>query len=547
MRKTFLGLIAVPALVAAQVQMPPRVGVGVIKRELTLAQAIEMALRNNLDIQIEKTGVSSAVEARRGARGWLDPRLRWSPGIEDRTTPTSSPLMGTGGKLVEKNFSQNFYFDQRLPWAGAALNLSFENYRQSTTNPFVTLTPYLVSRLGATLVVPLMRNREIDRERANLRIAAAQVDLAGDQVELKVIDVIARVEEAYWNLVAARQGVEVASEAVNLAREQLARTRRMIESGTLAPVEIAAAEAELERRVDTWYAAISQVTQVENALKLLITSSRDEPLWNDEIVPVDTRTLEAPDIEDLRAAVNRALAARVELRALARQRETTEIQKTLAQNQTKPEVNLMAGYVSSGLAGEVSLRENPFAEISQVQVARLNELSRLAGLPPLPAVSFGGVPANQIGGYGSVLDGVFRGRYPTAFAGLQVNFTGRNRMAEAQLAQAAIAGRRLELERSRMELLIEAQVRNAFQAIQSARQRIAAAEASARAAEEKLASEIRLFQTGESTNFLVLTRQNELADSKQRLVAARLEFNKAVARAQQALGATLEHYNIRID
>jgi outer membrane protein TolC len=547
MLRTFFGFLGTALLLAGQVATPPRVGVGVLKRELALGEAIEMALRNNLEIQIEKTGVSTAVEGGKGARGYLDPRLRWSPLLEDRTTPTSSPLMGTDGKLVEKVLSQNFYFDQRLPWAGASLGLAFENNRQSTTNPFVTLTPYLVSRLGATLTIPLFRNREIDRERANLRIAATQVDLAGDQVELRVIDVIGRVEEAYWNLVAARQSVEVASDSVNLAREQLARTRRMIDSGTLAPVEIAAAEAELERRVDTWYAAIGQVTQVENALKLLVAGSREEPLWNDEIVPAETRTLEPPATDDVRAAVGRALGARVELRQLARQRQTNEIQTHLAQNQTRPELNLIAGYSSSGLAGEVSVRDNPFSQISELQVARLNELSRLAGLQPLPPFSFGGAPADQVGGYGSVLDGVFRARYPTAFAGLQFNFTARNRAAEAQFAQTAIASRRLHLERAHAEQLIEVQVRNAFQSIETARQRIAAAEASARAAQEKLASEIRLFQTGESTNFLVLTRQNELADSRQRVVAARLEFNKAVARSHHALGDTLEHYRITLD
>lgn len=547
MPRTVLIFLVFVWQVAAQPAAPPRVGVGVLQRELSLAQAVERALRHNLEVQIEKTGVSAAVESRRGARGYLDPRFRWAPHVEDRTTPTSSPLMGTDGKLVEKVLTQNFYFDQRLPWAGASLSLAFENNRQTTTNPFVTLTPYLVSRLGATLTVPLTRNRRIDRERANLRIAATQVDLAGDQVELRVIDVIARVEEAYWNLVAARQNVEVAADAVNLAREQLARTRRMIDSGTLAPVELAAAEAELERRVDTWYAAISQVTQTENALKVLLTDNREDPLWNDEIIPTDIGTLEAPATDDLRAAVSRALAARVELRQLARQQQTNHVQAELAQNQTRPELNLIAGYYSSGLAGEVSLRDNPFSRVSEAQVARLNELSRLAGLAPLPPVSFGGVVPDQIGGYGSVLGGVFRARYPTAFAGLEFNFTGRNRAAESQLAQTAITARRLELERSRLELLIEAQVRNAFQAIQSASQRIAAAEASARAAQEKLASEIRLFQTGESTNFMVLTRQNELADSRLRVVAARLEFNKAVARAQQALGATLEHYNIRVE
>jgi len=85
-----------------------------------------------------------------------------------------------------------------------------------------------------------------------------------------------------------------------------------------------------------------------------------------------------------------------------------------------------------------------------------------------------------------------------------------------------------------------------LQALQTARQRIAAAEASARAAKEKLDSEVRLFQSGESTNFLVLTRQNEYADSRRREVVARLDANKAVARLRQALGNTLEAHHITL-
>ena len=91
-----------------------------------------------------------------------------------------------------------------------------------------------------------------------------------------------------------------------------------------------------------------------------------------------------------------------------------------------------------------------------------------------------------------------------------------------------------------------AQVRNALQALQTARQRIAAAEASARAAGEKLQSELRLFQTGESTNFLVLTRQNEYADARHRALAARLDYNKSVARSEQALGKTLEAHGVSL-
>ena len=93
---------------------------------------------------------------------------------------------------------------------------------------------------------------------------------------------------------------------------------------------------------------------------------------------------------------------------------------------------------------------------------------------------------------------------------------------------------------------MEAQVRNALQSISTSEQRVSAAEASAKAAKEKLDSETRLFQTGESTNFFVLTRQNELSDSRRRVVLATLELNKAVARLQLALGKTLQSHSITL-
>jgi outer membrane protein TolC len=104
----------------------------------------------------------------------------------------------------------------------------------------------------------------------------------------------------------------------------------------------------------------------------------------------------------------------------------------------------------------------------------------------------------------------------------------------------------LQLERTRWEQAIEQQVRNGLQSMQTARQRIASADASEQAAKEKLDSETRLFQTGESTNFFVLTRQNEYLDARRRAVVARLELNKASARLEQALGVTLSANQIQV-
>ena len=396
-----------------------------------------------------------------------------------------------------------------------------------------------------TFTQPLLRNRQIDSGRAELKIRRKQVDISETDFELKAIDVVTRVEQAYWDLVAARQDAQVKSETVELAREQLARNRRMVEAGSLAPVEISASQAELERRMDSWYAALGVITEAENALKALMAADRKDPMWNDEIVPAEESTVAPPEAGDVSAAVARALAARPELKRIDSQREVTDIQKQQNADQLKPQVNLVAGYGHTGLGGTITQTQNPISSSFAPVFDRINALSAQAGLPPV-AVGSTGVPDILVGSYGTTLSNLFGARYQTFQAGVAFDFTFRNQTAEANLAQSTIAERRLKLQRAQAEQVVQAQVRNALQALETSRQRITAAEASARAANEKLESETRLFQTGESTNFLVLTRQNEYADSRHRLLVARLDYNKAIARLEQALGSTLGAHGISL-
>ncbi|MBM3810145.1 MAG: TolC family protein [Acidimicrobiia bacterium] len=527
-------------------QAPPRVGVGITETKLTLHQALESALKSNLEIEIQRTTLATANEAAKAARGAFDPLFRWQPSLESRTIPTASPLLGAEGKLVERVAVQNVQISQRLPWHGATLVAGFDNSRQSTTNPFSGLTPFYNSRLLLQFQQPLLRNRKTDASRAEIQIRSRNTDISRTELELKVIDVVTRTETAYWDLVAARQDVEVKADGMQWAREQLDRTRRMIESGTLAAVELAAAEAELERRADSFHAAVGTLTEVENGLKLLIASERSQDIWTDAIVPVEERTAGTTGAEELAEATRLALGKRPELRQLDLLDQNNGTQKKLASDQMKPQLNLVGSYINSGLAGAVQPTENPFAESSLATAARLNELSRLNGLAPLSPVNFGGVPPGLLGGYGSALSNLFGGSFPAVQLGVSMEWNMRNRTAESTLSQAVISERRLRLQRTQLEQVIAAQVRNSLQALATARQRIIAAEASARAAQEKLDSEVRLFQNGESTNFLVLTRQNELSDSRRRVVVSRLEFNKAVARLRQASGTTLEAHSLQV-
>ncbi len=547
--KKYLALLsfATASLMAGQIQGPPRIGVGILQVKLGLREAIDTALKNNLEIEIERQNRAGSYQGVKAAEGYFDPVLRFQPTIEKATTPTGSVLQAADGRLVNRSFGQNFYFRQPLPWWGTSFHADFENGRLSTNNPFSGLNPYVTSRLFVGFTQPVLRDRLIDGPRAEIKISQKQAQLSDVDFKLKVIDVVTRVEQAYWDLVAARQDAQVKGDAVEWGREQLARSQRMIESGTLAPVELSAAEAELERRLDTYIESVGVVTQAENALKVMLAPARDADIWNDEIIPTDDRTASAPAADELRSLVNRAIEHRPELEAVALRQQVNDVQKKLAVDQTKPQLNLTAGYISSGLGGTTSTSPNPFSSSNTALYSRINELSVAAGLPPVSAPSFGGLPPTLVGGYGTALSNLFAGSFQTLQAGLTLDFNIRNRRAEAGLSQAAIGERRLKLEKARTEQLIEAQVRNSLQSIETARQRIVAAEASARAAKEKLESETRLFQTGESTNFLVLTRQNEYSDSRRRAVVANLEYNRAVSRLEQAIGRTLESWQIRLN
>ena len=538
--------VTVALLLAADELPTERVGVSGAQTKLTLAEAVELALKNNLEIEIERTNPELARLAVKGALGAFDPTIHLQPMFEDRKTPTSSSLQGVNGLLAERAFTGNAGLQWKTPFQGSQFGVSFENNRQTTNSPFAGLTPFYNSRLLFSFTQPLLRNRVIDRERNELRIRRKNFDISELDFRLRVIDVVSRVEQAYWDLVAARQDVTVTHDAVDLAAEQYARNQRMIDSGSLAPVELSASKAELERRRDAYFASLGVVTEIENNLKSLLTPNRGAGLWSEQIIPLDLKSPAPLPGTDVKAAVELALAQRSELKQMMLRQESNVFDQQLALDQTKPQLNLVANYANSGLAGTVNTAPNPFSASLNPLYDRLNQLSAAAGLPPVVVSASGGLPGSVIGGIGTTLGSVFGGNYQSVSVGVAFDFTFRNRTAQAVAAQTMVTGKRLKLEESRWEQGVEAQVRNALQSLQTSRQRISAAEASEAAAKEKVESETRLFQTGESTNFLVLTRQNEYLDARRRTVVARLEANRATARLEQALGSTLATYQIQL-
>ncbi len=548
MRRVSVLLVLAAAVASAGdgVTAPRRLGAGAVERRLTLRAAVEIAIRSNLDVAIERTNVDTADQALRGARGSFDPVMRWQSQAADSNTPSPSILQGPDGILTQHSAGQTLGWHQKTPWNGLTVDAEFDANRTTSANPYVSLSPFYTTDLAVTVTQPLLRGRAVDSERALIKIRRHDRAASAAELEARAMDVASRVEQAYWDLVAARRVVEVDLEAADLAKTQLEQNRRMIAAGTLPPVELPAAEAELESRLDDLYRGTGQVTETEDVLKTLLARDRQDPLWDEEIVPVEGRSADLPAVIELAEAEAEALTRRPELKQLDANQAANDVVNRQNADLMKPRVDLVAGYTLAGLAGHIRAGD-PFTDALTPLYGRVDALSAAAGLPAVAVPAGTTLPASVAGGLGGSLNSLFRGNYQTVQVGVSLDLTVHNRAAEANLAEAAIASKRLRLMRVRAEQSIEAQVRDSLQALDTARQRMRAAEASARASSDKLASETRLFAAGGTTNFLVLTRQNEYSAARRRVVDAEASLGKAVSRYHATVGSTLAAWGMTVE
>ncbi len=524
-------------------QSEARVGVNPSKRvTLTLRDAMTMALENNRDIEVERLNVQMNEFDLRGAQGFYDPNLATTLYYDHRAIPATSIF--ASGKT--DNVIGSATFTQRTPWQGSSITGFFDNNRATTDNPFVSLNPQYTTNLSFTFTQPILRNRTIDSGRRQIRIAKKRLDISDSQFRQRAIEIIAQIQRAYWDLVFARRDQEIKQESVDLANTQLEHNERLVEAGTLAKSDIISARVELERRKDEAEAAVDAIQRAENALKALMAQVGDGEIWQSELVPVEQPQIEPGASLPLEDALRLAAQNRPEMEQYRLRGELNKIDSEYLRNQTKPQVDFFVTYGAAGLAGPLRATENPINASNAILYGRINQLSALAGLPPLPIANTGGTPDSLIGGYGQSLANLFKNDFRSWRFGLNINLPLRNRTAEANLGRSLAEGKQIEAQRQKTEQLIEVEVRNALQAVETARKRVDAAKNSRDNAELQYQSEQRKFDAGQSTNFFVLDRQNALSSARGRELRALTDYTKAVAELQRALSTTLSSNNVEV-
>ncbi|HEX8634870.1 MAG TPA: TolC family protein [Pyrinomonadaceae bacterium] len=526
-----------------------RVGVNMAEqRPLALREAIELALQNGKDIEVARTNVRAAEFDLTAARGAYDPRLNTSTFYERSKTPVASFLSGgEGGAVTSSGFGGTMRFEGLNPRGGGNYRFDFSSSRQTTNSLFNALNPQYPTAFSLTYAQPLLRGLQFDATRRQIEIAKKNLSLTDAQFRQRAIETITGVQRAYWDLVFTLRNLQIQRDSARDARTQLEHNRRLVAEGQLAPIDIVAAEAQVANFEQNVYAALDEVGRAENALKNLIAENRQAEVWRVALVPTDTVDVQPPTVA-LEDAMQAALSTRPELQQSDVQREINALDERLAREATKPQVDLVGTYGAVGLAGafDPATSINPFSAANDQLRARINQLSLTNGLDPLPEPPQQTIPGTLVGGYGQSIANLGANRFNNFRVGVQLNLPLRNRTAEAQLGRTLVERERLGVQREQLEQLIQVDVRNALQVTRTAESRLRAAAIQRSASEQQYQSEQRKFDSGQSTFFLVLERQNALAAARGNELRAQTELNKAAAELQRATGNSLEANQVQV-
>jgi HAE1 family hydrophobic/amphiphilic exporter-1 len=528
-------------------RLPPRIGV-FAEAQISLQQALSMALANNKDIQASRIDRDEADYNLIGAQGLFDPLASATGQWQKQIIPVASSLGGSAtGAVLTKIWQTDPTVSGSLPWFGGTYRTDFNSQRTFTNNTFATLNPQFPSSLNFQYVQPLWRGLRYDSNRHSIDVARKNRSLTAEQFRQRVMSVVQQTEQAYWELVYAYNNLQVQLEAVGIARQQDESNRRQEQQGLLAAIDVVAAQTQLANFELNAYSAQAALTRAENTLKTLMLADRTSPMWASALIPMTPDTASVPVIP-LADAVAEALASRPETAEVQISGEINQSDTRFLREQTKPQVDLVGSYTRAGLAGsQVIQTVNPFTASFGPLIDRLNLLSASSGLQPITISGGGGTtPPLLVGGYDQSLSNLWAGNFPTTQVQLRVSLPIRNRTTEANLSRSIAEGRRIKNQKEQLEQAIEGDVRNAMQGVQSAQLRLEAAKVQRQSAEEQYQSEQRQFQAGTSTLFLVQQRQSTMITARSQERRAEADLGQSIAALELSTGSILREHNITL-
>jgi outer membrane protein TolC len=473
--------------------------------DLTLAEATTRALERNLELAVERLNPQTFDLTIARLRAAYNPQFSTTIGQNSRTQAPTSQLNG-GTVVNNETTTYNANIQQAFPWYGGNFQFQFNNNKQVSSNIFANFNPTMTSTFSATFTQPLLRGFMIDQNRQQLRVSAINREVSEAQLRGTIAVTLAQVRNAYFELLYAMEAAEVARGSLALAEKLVEDNRARVEIGTMAPLDVVQAEAEVATRRQAVAQTQATLRTSELALKRLLVNGTDDPLWRSTINPTD-RPVFDPQPLDVEGAVRRALGNRTDLEAARKQVESNALTFAFNRNQTLPDLNFTAQYGAQGIGGTQYIRQGS----------------------GLGSTILSTIP----GGWGNALSTLAGRDYPNWNFQVNLSYNLGQSAAEATLARSRVQLNQAAAQMRALELQVATDVTNAALQVENGLTRYEAAMKARELAQTRLQAEQSRFDVGLSTNFFVVQAQRDLATAQNSELRALLDYRRALVDFQR--------------
>lgn len=549
---------------------------------LTAQDAIALALENNLDIEIQRYGPLLAREVTKRAKGGgilrnvgvgvaagpqsvsltgvsltasggantgnagagvsssggiitqlgpaiplLDPQLNFFTQFGHTTSPQSNTqLTGTtalvlGTRTYQAQYQQTFAF-------GLNAALTYGSTRTQVNSPFFPMDPFTSGFLDLTVTQPLLQGFGSAVNGRNIRVSKNNEKVTDLQFKQQVITTVSAVLNLYWDLVSFNEDLHARKDELATAQQLYEDNKKQVAIGTLAPIEVTRAEAQVYSSQQDLLISQTNLLQQETVLKNALSRNgvASPTIADVHIVPLDTISVPPNDnLKPIDQLVHDALGARVEIAESRINIESNKMNLVGIKNSLKPTLNAFAELTNNGLSGT----QNPLA------VPFIPQDPLLAANPFL------------VGGYGNLLGQIGRRDYPSYSAGLSLNIPLRNRQAQSDYVSSELELRQNQLGLQKSINQVRVDVQNAVIGLQQARVRYDSAVKARILQQQTLDADKKKYTLGASTVFQVVTDQQTLAAAESSETQALANYSHARVAFDQALGTTLGENHISVN
>ncbi len=466
---------------------------------LSISQAIEIALKNNPDIRIEKENIQIQKATEQMAAARFDSSLRLNTAIKKRIRRSTS-LLETGfttlNDIQQEDIDWDLGWTKPVPWGGQ-YDLAL-NYRRTDATLQKTNPTYFAD-LSLVVTQPLLKGFGKKIVQGPLTIAATETAISHQTFRARVMEIIQKIVSHYWDLTFQRENLRVQQASLTLAKQLLERNQAKVALGLLAPIEITVAEVGVASREEAVIIAKKGIQDVEDQLRLLMGQHDPNGLFAVEILPSDRPIEQETHLnqDDLLAL---ALAERPERKSLALKMQNIDRSVQVAENQTRPSLDLIGALGPSGTGQHAS---DPF-------------------------------------------DQLFSGDFYRWEAGVVLTYPLGNRAAMAALQKERAIKNRAKNEEEKIVQWIGLEVREGTRRVQTDFQRILATRRALDLAKKQHITGEERFRLGLLASHDLIAFQNEVTQAEGNALRAITDYNKSLVNLYWVTGILLAQYKIDI-